>query len=169
MRNLMRYLTLGAIVCLCAGPAAVQAQTPDPQMVAPINKFLEAFNKGDIAAAAATHAAEADLTILDEVSPYLWRGPKAFEAWAGDLDADAKKRGITDQKVTLGAPTRVETNGADAYIVVPSVYAFKEGGVAMRESAQMTFVLKKGAAGWLIHGWTWTGPKARKATGAAKK
>jgi hypothetical protein len=29
----------------------------------------------------------------------------------------------------------------------------------MREAAQMTVVLKKGAGGWLIHGWTWTGPK----------
>lgn len=29
----------------------------------------------------------------------------------------------------------------------------------MSEAAQMTFVLKKGAGGWLIHGWTWTGPK----------
>lgn len=43
--------------------------------------------------------------------------------------------------------------------MVPAVYAFKQGGVAMREAAQMTFVLKKGASGWLIHGWTWTGPK----------
>jgi hypothetical protein len=31
----------------------------------------------------------------------------------------------------------------------------------MRETAQMTFVLKKGAAGRLIHGWTWTGPKPK--------
>jgi len=23
----------------------------------------------------------------------------------------------------------------------------------------MTFVVKKGASGWPIHGWTWTGPK----------
>jgi hypothetical protein len=38
----------------------------------------------------------------------------------------------------------------------------------MRETAQMTFMLKKGPAGWLIHGWTFTGPKARKVTAAAK-
>jgi hypothetical protein len=61
--------------------------------------------------------------------------------------------------VTIGAPTREETSGDGAYVVVPAVYAFKERGVAMREPAQMTFVLKKGPGGWLIHGWTWTGPK----------
>ena len=38
----------------------------------------------------------------------------------------------------------------------------------MREAAQFTFVLKKGASGWLIHGWTWTGPKPKAAAPAKK-
>ena len=37
---------------------------------------------GDVAGAAATHAAEADLVIIDEVPPFLWRGSQAFQAWA---------------------------------------------------------------------------------------
>ena len=135
------------------------------RMMAPITRFMEAFNKGDAAGAAATHAAEADLSILDEVPPYHWQGPKAFQAWAADLEADAKKRGVTDQNVTISASTRVETNGAAAYVIVPAVYTFKEGGVAKRATAQMTFTLKKGAAGWLIHAWTWTGQRAEKAPG----
>jgi len=68
--------------------------------MAPIRTFMDAFNRGDAAAAAATHSATADLTIIDEVSPHLWHGPQAF-------------------------------------------------------------VLKKGPGGWLIHGWTWTGPKPK--------
>jgi hypothetical protein len=127
--------------------------------MAPIQKFIDSFNKGDAAAAAASHAATADLAIIDEVPPYLWRGPQAFQAWSADLDSDAKKHGITDQVVTISAPTREELNGDQAYVVVPAVYTFKEGGIAMREAAQMTFALKKGASGWLIHGWVWTGPK----------
>ena len=166
----MRHLTLGAIVCACVGIGpAVQAQTTDPQLMAPINKFLEAFNKGDMAGAAATHASDADLVIIDEVPPFLWRGAQAFKTWAADLERDEKKKGITDQQVSIGAVTRVETDGAWAYVIVPSVYSFKQAGVAMRETAQMTFALKKGAAGWLIHGWTWTGPKAQKAPGSAGK
>jgi len=74
--------------------------------------------------------------------------------------ADAKSRGETDQMVTLGKLTRSETSGDRAYVVVPAVYSFKRGGTAMRESAQMTFTLKKDADGWLIHSWTWTGPRA---------
>ena len=132
-------------------------------MIASINKFLEAFNKGDMAGAAATHASGADLVIIDEVPPFIWRGAQAFQTWAADLERHDKKQGIADQKVSLGVVTRVEVDGAGAYVVVPSVYTFKERGVAMQETAQMTFSLKKGAGGWLIHGWTWTGPKAQKA------
>ncbi len=136
--------------------------------MAPIQKFVDSFNKGDMAAAAATHAAAADLGIIDEVPPYLWRGPQAFQTWSTDLDGDSKKRGITDQVVTIVAPTREETSGDRAYVVVPAVYTFKERGVAMRGAAQMTVVLKKGADGWLIHGWTWTGLKPQPAAAPAK-
>jgi len=71
--------------------------------------------------------------------------------------------------VTISAPTRVESSGDSAYVIVPAVYSYKEKGVAMRETAQMTFVLKKGTSGWLIHGWTWTGPKPRRAATPAKQ
>jgi ketosteroid isomerase-like protein len=162
----VRRLAVGIVLCLTVGGIA-RAGAPDPQLMAPIHKFLDSFNKGDAAAAAATHSATDDLAIIDEVPPHLWRGAQAFQAWGADLESDAKKRGITDPAVTLGAPTRVETDGTQAYVVVPAVYSFKEHGAAMREAAQMTFVLKKGAEGWLIHGWTWTGPKP-KAVPAAK-
>ena len=164
----MQRPILGAVLWLAVGTAA-SAATPDAQLMAPIQKFIDSFNKGDVAAAAATHAATADLAIIDEVSPHLWHGPQAFQAWSADLESDSKKRGITDQIVTISAPIREETNGDQAYIVVPAVYAFKERGVAMREAAQMTFVMKKGAGGWLIHGWTWTGPKPKAVAPAKPK
>jgi hypothetical protein len=161
----MRQLTLAAVVLLVAG-ATAGAATPDAQLMAPIQKFIDSFNKGDASGAAATHSATADLTIMDEVPPYLWNGPQAFQAWSADLGADSKKNGITDESVAINAATRVETSGDGAYVVVPAVYTFKERGVAMREAAQMTFVLKKSPGGWLIHAWVWTGPKPRTAAPA---
>ena len=163
----MRVLTLTALVVF-AVTASASAQT-DAELMAPIQKFIESFNKGDGAAAAATHAAGADLTITDELPPYLWRGAKAFQAWSADLESDAKKNGITDPLVTLSAPTRIERNVDQAYVVVPAVYTFKLRGAAMREAAQMTFVVRKGASGWLIHAWTWTGPKPQQAAAPGKK
>jgi hypothetical protein len=163
----MRYLALTVLVC-AAAVAPAWAQASDPQVMAPLTKFMDTFNKGDVAGAAATHAAEADLAIFDEVPPFAWHGAKAFQEWSAALDAASKQAGITDQKVTIGAATRTEIDGDSAYVIVPATYTYKEKGVAMRESAQMTFVLKKGAGGWLIHGWTWTGPKAKRAAGATK-
>lgn len=163
----MRSRMLAAVLfaCLALAPA-VHAQTVDPQIAAPVLKFIDAFNKGDVAGAKATHATDA--VIVDEVAPYQWRGAKAFDTWMADLDRDAKARAITDQQVTLGKVTRVETDGTSAYVVVPSTYAFKEKGVAMREEAQMTFTVKKGSAGWSIQGWTWTGPRAKRVATTTK-
>ena len=154
----MRYVTLPVVLwCLLGGAAG--AQPADPQLMAPIQKFMDSFNKGDVAGAAATHASTADLTIVDEVPPFVWRGAQAFTAWSAALEADAKKNGITEPMVSIAPATRVETSGDVAYVIVPATYSFKKGGVAMRESAHMTFVMKKTAGAWLIHGWTWTGPK----------
>ena len=158
----MRTLMLGVLVCL-AGVSPAFAQAADPAVVAPINTFVTSFNKGDIAAAAATHAAVADLFIVDEAPPYAWHGTKAVQTWLADLGAADAKAGVTDQAVAIGAPTRVEVTGTAAYVIVPATYTFKEKGVAMRAAAQMTFFLKKSSGGWLIHGWTWTGPRASKA------
>ena len=159
----MRELMLGVALCaLTAGNASAQA--PAAEVTAPIVKFMDAFNKGDMAGAAATHMPGPDLVIIDEVAPFVWRGADAFKNWAAALDADSKKQAITDQKVTISAPTRTETSGDTAYVIVRAVYAFKLKGAAMREAAQMTFVLKKGAGGWLIAAWTWTGPKPTRGT-----
>jgi len=162
----MRHLSLGAALCLALGAPAGAA---DAQLMAPIQKFMDTFNKGDMAGAAATHAATADLTIIDEVPPFHWRGEQAFQTWAADLDADGKKKGMSDMAVAVSAATREETSGDRAYVVVPAVFTFKQGGVAMRENAHMTFVLRKGAEGWLIHAWTWTGPKAPQRVAPSKR
>lgn len=136
-------------------PAAALAA--DAQLMAPVHQFIDSFNKGDVNAAEAAHAPS--VTIIDEVAPHIWTGAGAFKAWASALMADAKKRGDTDQAVTLSDPVREEVSVEHAYVVVPAVYAFKEKGAAMKEEGQMTFALQKGSSGWKIVGWTWTGPK----------
>jgi ketosteroid isomerase-like protein len=164
----MRFLPLAALAVCLTVAAPARAQKPDAEIMAPIQKFVDSFNKGDVATAASTHAAGADLTIIDEVPPYLWRGSKAFQVWSADLDRDAKSKGMTEPMVTLSPATRIETEGNSAYVVIPAVFTFKQAGKAMRGAAQMTFVLKKEGAGWLIHAWTWTGPKPSPAAAPSK-
>lgn len=153
----MRYLTLGVLVLVFG--AGVAAQTPDSGVMTPIQKFIDTFNKGDMAGAAAVHVSGPELVIIDEVPPFVWQGTQAFQAWSSALDADMKKNELTDAKVTIKAPTRVETSGDQAYVIVPAVFTFKQKGVPMREAAQIAVVLKKGSSGWLMQSWAWAGQK----------
>jgi hypothetical protein len=48
-------------------------------------------------------------------------------------------------------------SGARAYVIVSSTYTFKQKGMTLRETAQITFVLTEETFGWKILAWTWTG------------
>lgn len=152
----MKLLIAAALGLAIAAPAAAKPSTP--ALAAPIAAFIDAFNKGDVAAAGAPM--DASVTIIDEVPPFVWTGPKAFTTWVADLAANDKAAGISDEKVAISPATREVVGGSRAYVIVPAVYTFTQKGTAMREAAQMTFALHKGKAGWKIAGWTWTGPNA---------
>jgi len=152
----MQRLVIG-FICAVVWSATAGAASPNDEIAAPIKQFIDSFNTGDAKAAAAAHM-EKGLMIIDEVPPFVWHGHDAFKSWSDALASHDTKLGITDQIVTLSAATRVETDADRAYAVVPAVYTFKQKGVAMREVAQMTFALRKVAAGWRIAGWAWTGP-----------
>jgi hypothetical protein len=126
--------------------------------LAMVHQFIDNFDKGDIKAAAATHAAE--VSIIDEVPPYQWQGRDAFKTWLDDLTKHDTAAGVTDGNVKLGDAIREEVSGEHAYVVVASDYSFKEKGVAKHEPSQMTFALRKEKDGWRIAAWTFAGPKA---------
>ena len=149
--------TLLGLACVAALSAASAAAAADAALSAPIRQFIDAFNKGDGKTAGATHLATG-VSIIDEVPPYSWQGPKAFETWAGDLAKNDAAAGITEEHVALGAVTREVVSPETAYVIVGATYTFKQKGVPMREPAQMTFALTKSAGAWKIAGWTWTGP-----------
>ena len=154
----MRRLAVGMIGLACAAlPLPAVAQ--NAAVEAPIKAFVAAFDKGDMAGAAATHSLNG-LSIIDEVPPYHWWGAGAFQAWAAALAKDSAAKGITDQSVTISDPSRELVTGMDAYVIVPAVYHFKQKGVAMAETAQFTFALHSANNRWKIVSWTWTGPDA---------
>ena len=151
----MKLLMIGltGLGLLGFAPAAL---AQDAAVAAPIRTFVDSFNKGDTAGAAATMTEQP--SIVDEVPPFRWIGKDAFAGWAADLGKDSKAKGITDQNVTIGAATRELIAGDNAYVIVPATYSFKQKGVAMSEVAQMTVTLNKGTSGWKISAFAWTGP-----------
>ena len=150
----MKHSIILAVVMLLQSTALVHAADAGPQ--APIDAMVLAFNKGDVAGIHAAHVT-GDVSLIDEVPPHLWHGPKAIDAWLTDLAAHDKARGRTDGVVTLSKPQVMTTQGNDGYAVVPAVYTFNEKGVPMRQSATMTFALRRGAGVWKVAGWSWNG------------
>ena len=140
------------VTLLAQGASAAQEKTA---VMAPVHRFVEAFNKGDTKTAAAACAEET--SIIDEFPPHEWHGAGACLKWMNDYDADARKNGITGGVVTLGAPQHVDITAHHAYVVVPAGYTFKQQGKVVKETGSaLTLALQKGAAGWKITGWAWT-------------
>ena len=112
----MKHSIILAVVMLLQSTALVHAADAGPQ--APIDAMVMAFNKGDVAGIHAAHVT-GDVSLMDEVPPHLWHGPKAIDAWLTDLAAHDKARGRTDGVVTLSKPQVMTTQGNDGYAVVP--------------------------------------------------
>jgi hypothetical protein len=149
----MRAISIALVVAAFAATPALAAEKDD--VMAPVKQFLDGFNKGDVNSALAACAEQT--SIVDEFPPHEWHGPGACAAWAKDFDADAKKNGVTDGKVTLGKPRHVDIAGDRAYVVVPASYAYKLKGKPAKETGStLTIALQKGASGWLMTGWAWT-------------
>jgi ketosteroid isomerase-like protein len=140
-------------VVLCA-PATIRAGQED--VSAPVRQFIDGFNTGNVQAAFAAYA-NGVITIVDEFAPHIWTGPDAAHQWADAYDKHARATGVTDGRVTYRQPTRTEVEGDVAYVVMPTLYVYKEQGKDLREEGQMTVVLNHQANGWKIRSWTWTG------------
>ena len=150
MKRAILVLTTILMAIVFAGAAA------PADVVAPIHQFIDGFNTGDVKSAYAAYTS-GDIVIVDEFAPHLWTGPHAPQDWAADYDKHAQATGVSDGSVKYGAPTRTEVQGDFAYVILPTVYSYKEHGQAMTEDGQMTFVLHREKDAWKISAWTWTG------------
>jgi|SRR5205085_9377870 len=152
MHKIFVALAVAVMAVLPAAPAAASEKT---DVIVPLHQFVDGFNKGDIKTAVAQCAEQT--SIIDEFPPHEWHGVGACSTWAKDFDADAKKNGVTDGKVTLGSPRHVDVMADRAYVVVPANYAYKLKGKPVKETGStLTVALQKAAAGWRITGWAWT-------------
>jgi len=148
MRKLSLALAFAALLCI---PAAAQ----DAAVMATVQHFVDAFNKGDTKTAILLCTVEAH--IIDEFPPFQWHGAGACAKWSADYDHDARKNSITGGVVTLGSPRHVDVVRDRAYVVVPADYAYKQNGKPMKETASLlTVVLRKTAGGWHIAAWSWS-------------
>lgn len=151
------FALIAGMLLAVAAPAAAPAAAPGDPMT-PIRQFIDGFNTGDTKAAYAAYAA-GDVAIVDEFAPNRWLGSNAPKKWAADFDKHAAANGVSEGQVKYGEPTRTEISGNSAYVIIPTVYVYKDHGKPTVEEGQMTYVLRSGAGGWKITAWAWSGVK----------
>jgi ketosteroid isomerase-like protein len=131
--------------------------TTDP--LAAIAQYIDAFNKGDAAAMAATFAVPG--SILDGMAPHVWHGPAATQDWYRDVLHEGELHGASDYHVTIGEPLHNGITGDSAYVAVPATMTFKVHGKQVSQTgAVFTVALRKLPEGWRIASWAWTKGKA---------
>lgn len=129
--------------------AAAQAKADDRStIVAVVHRIMDAFNKGDIPALKSL--VEDDFSILDDMPPFVWRGPAAMDVWLGDVDKDNRLNKDADGVSIIGPPTFIRVEGGQAYVVFPDKFSYKRNERQIRENATATFVLRKTDAGWRV-------------------
>jgi len=147
----MKSLIMVAAISACLWAPLASAR--DATVEAPIHRMMEGFNKGDIAAVKALHVTAP--TIVDDIAPFHWSGPGAFDSWLGDLGKAEAAEGKTDGVVWFGDPVAESVVGDRAYVVAPCSYTFKQKGMTLRETGLTSFVLVKQGGAWKIESWTW--------------
>jgi ketosteroid isomerase-like protein len=156
----MRGSVLGLTLAFAlVGGALAQPSAGSAEPMATITRFTDAVNKGDAPGTLA--AIGPNPVILDDLAPYSWQGPGAAGAWLTAMGANAQAKGMTQINMRLLQATRIEVEGANAYVVVPGVltYTFKDGHTEHADGV-LTFALQQQAGGaWKIGALTWTGPR----------
>jgi hypothetical protein len=122
--------------------------------MATVERYIDAFNKGDAEAMAATFAVPG--AILDGMAPHVWLGPTVSQDWYRDVLIEGEQHGASGYFVTLGEPLHNNTTGESAYVVVPATMTFKVKGQKVTQTgALFTLALRKLTEGWRIAAWAW--------------
>jgi ketosteroid isomerase-like protein len=122
--------------------------------LATVHKYLDAFNRGDPKAMAATFAVPGQ--ILDGMAPYAWQGPTASEDWYKDVLSEGKAHGACGYLVSVEEPLHNNVTGDSAYLVLPATMTFDLKGKKVAQSgAVFKDALRKTADGWRVAAWAW--------------
>ena len=158
--TLLAGLAAASIWSVQASAGSAATANPADDATKFVTAIIDKFNAGDTKSWVA--AQEDNTMIVDEFGPHAWSGPGSPQRWLEDYAKDTKTTGVTKGRVDYGKPLQAMSDGASAYIVLPTTYSWVEkSGAKMAEPSNMTFVVKREASGWKIASWTYS------ATGAA--
>lgn len=128
---------------------------PAEDATAAVTAWLDKFNSGDIAAFNAGHAP--NVVIIDEFPPFQWSGAGTPQRWLDDYVKDTGAKDISGGRIDYGKPLQAASDGASAYVVLPTTYRFMQKGTKMAGAGSMTFVMTRAGPEWKIASWTYSG------------
>jgi hypothetical protein len=144
-----KLLGTALIALMLVGTSALASDTTDVKAV--IRHLIADSNSGNDAAFAA------DLTepalFIDEYAPFHWRGAK--DGWLNAFNAYNKDNAVTAAKTSIQAFRHVNVGEGRAYVVLKSLYTYKQHSKPMKEPGEEVFTLTKASGKWLVDGYAW--------------
>jgi hypothetical protein len=124
--------------------------------MAPVRRFVEAFNRDD---ADGMQAVCTDTTwIIDDFPPHEWSGWHATSSWYREMAGMASGYGMSAWSITLGEPRHVIVSEGLAYVAVPADVRWLQVERPAERACLMTMSLRETEDGWRISSlaWAWT-------------
>jgi hypothetical protein len=134
-------------------PAAAQTASAD-EATKFVTTIIDKFNGGDTKAWLS--AQQDDTLIVDEFAPHSWSGAGSPQRWLDAYANDSQANGVSGGRIDYGKPLQATSDGATAYVVLPTTYRFVQKGTKMAEPGSMTFVMKHAGKDWKIASWTYS-------------
>jgi|GEM_PF-3398713 len=153
-------VALGLFLLICGGRA--HAATPDAELLAPVQRMVDAINHAEVAPPKGVFTTDA--TVIDDFAPYRWSGKSnAIDWYKGLLGTDAASRAdflALKGILSVGAPQFSRVTGDTAYFVLPGLFIFNESPIKRtRQTSTWVIAEKRIKDKWLIaaHAWAITG------------
>lgn len=122
-----------------------------------VRQMVDAVNRAEFSTAVA--AFSQDAAIVEDIAPYIWRGPGAPSDWLAAMGANAASMNIQSVLMTLAEPNRVEVHAEAAYALFPGELRMVAAGADLVADGSLTLTLRRSGDRWLIDSLAWSGPK----------
>ncbi len=154
---IQRFVSCAFAVLAFALPisgGAASLPQPPAQILALSHRVIDASNGADTSKYAGLYTSDA--VVVDENSPYIWKGANAGVAWFSRvLNVVAAMKG-TQFHAASSAPSEFQMQGANAYMIVPVTITAQEKGKPYTEHGTLTYTFRQTSAGWKISSQVWT-------------
>jgi hypothetical protein len=144
-----------AAILLTLGSARA-AGTPDTAQLAPVQRWIDAFNASQ--SPLPEDVFTSDVVITDQFAPYAWNGTAAMHAWSTSIAEGFADPRVAHERVVTGAPISYLKNktGDRVSFVLPATLTYEFKGKPQTDKALWLFVVVKDGSDWKIAADTWT-------------